>query len=150
MKHTWILGLGFLAACASTGQSSNEALTEGRTDGLSDLTIEMAVEVQKGSVYLSLFDSAEAYVSGQAVARAGQPVDDVVTFTIKGLGPGSYAIRAYHDINGNGQLDTNVLGIPSEPFAFSNNVSGNFGPATFEQAAFEVSAPATLHKMEIR
>lgn len=34
---------------------------------------------------------------------------------------GQYAIAVYHDVNGNGKLDKNLVGIPSEPYAFSNN-----------------------------
>ncbi|MEM9234859.1 MAG: DUF2141 domain-containing protein [Pseudomonadota bacterium] len=139
-----------MTACATAGESTTDTLENGRTDGLADLTIEMAVEIQEGSVYISIFDSAEGYAAGDPVGQAGKPVAEIVTFTAEGLTPGRYAIRAYHDVNGNGQLDTNVLGIPSEPFAFSNNAAANFGPATFEDAAFEVAAPATIHKMEIK
>jgi len=40
---------------------------------------------------------------------------------IADLPHGQYAIAVYHDVNGNGKLDKNLLGIPSEPYAFSNN-----------------------------
>jgi uncharacterized protein (DUF2141 family) len=32
---------------------------------------------------------------------------------------GRYAVAVYHDLNDNGKLDKNVLGIPKEPYGFS-------------------------------
>lgn len=51
---------------------------------------------------------------------------------------GEYALQLFHDVNNDFKLQTNVMGIPTEPFAFSNNAKGKFGPPKFEQAAFEV------------
>ena len=44
---------------------------------------------------------------------------DDVNATIKGLKPGTYAIAVIQDLNGNGELDRNFLGMPKEPLAFS-------------------------------
>ncbi|MCX2743488.1 DUF2141 domain-containing protein [Mangrovivirga sp. M17] len=33
-----------------------------------------------------------------------------------------YAIAVHHDLNENGEMDKNFIGIPKEPFCFSNNV----------------------------
>jgi uncharacterized protein (DUF2141 family) len=49
---------------------------------------------------------------------------------------GTYAIKLYHDENSNGKLDSNFLGIPKEPYGFSNNVRGRFGPPSFKKAQF--------------
>ena len=54
------------------------------------------------------------------------------------LAPGAYALRIMHDVNDNGELDANFVGIPTEPWAFSNNATGNFGPPTWEDVRFEV------------
>lgn len=60
------------------------------------------------------------------------------TFT-KDLKPGVYAIGIFYDLNNNNKLDTNIFGIPKEPYAFSNNVFGKFGPPKFEDAMFIVT-----------
>ncbi|MGS0755916.1 DUF2141 domain-containing protein [Roseateles sp. GG27B] len=57
---------------------------------------------------------------------------------LTGLPAGRLALNVTHDLNGNGRLDMNAIGIPAEPYGFSNNASGNFGPPRFEQAVFEV------------
>lgn len=52
------------------------------------------------------------------------------------LSEGRYAIKLFLDLNGNGEVDTNFLGVPKEPFGFSNNAMGKFGPPSFDAAAF--------------
>lgn len=64
------------------------------------------------------------------------------------------AITAYQDRNDNGQLDKNLLGIPTEVYGFSNEAKRGFGPPTFAQAAVslkreQLSAEAT-HVLEIK
>ncbi len=44
------------------------------------------------------------------------------------------AIAAYHDVNGNGTLDRNPLGIPSERYGFSGGARGLTGPPSFDEA----------------
>jgi uncharacterized protein (DUF2141 family) len=54
------------------------------------------------------------------------------------------------DENANGKMDSNVIGIPIEPYAFSNDASGNFGPPTFEQAKFVVTKDAKKITINIK
>lgn len=53
------------------------------------------------------------------------------------LAPGRYAVQVVHDRDADGRLDTNVLGIPSEPVGFSRNAVGRFGPPKFDSAAID-------------
>ncbi len=74
--------------------------------------------------------------------------DSVLTYLFSGLEPGVYALAVYHDENGNGELDANFLGIPSEDYVFSNYATGTFGPPSFEDAKFELTD--SLHiKLEL-
>lgn len=57
---------------------------------------------------------------------------------------GDVALSVLHDLNGNGKMDSNPMGMPLEPFAFSNNAVGNFGPASFEQAKFAIKPGARV------
>jgi uncharacterized protein (DUF2141 family) len=41
---------------------------------------------------------------------------------IANLQPGEYAAVAFHDGNGNGKVDSNRVGVPTEGFGFSNDV----------------------------
>ena len=56
---------------------------------------------------------------------------------------GVHAITLFVDFNGNKKIDKNFLGIPKEPYGFSNNVIGNMSAPTFDQAKFVISGPTT-------
>jgi uncharacterized protein (DUF2141 family) len=53
------------------------------------------------------------------------------------LGPGTYAVSCFHDVNGNGSMDTNFLGIPSEPYGASNNARPKFRAPNWQETRFE-------------
>ena len=78
----------------------------------------------------------EAPAAAQLVlpAQAGS-----VRFSTDALPSGRYSIRVMHDLDGNGKLNTNMVGMPREPWGFSNNAKGSFGPPSWKDAVFEVS-----------
>jgi len=55
------------------------------------------------------------------------------------LAPGDYAISLVHDENGNGKLDKNLFGIPTEGVGFSQNPKLSFGPPTYAATRFDVA-----------
>jgi uncharacterized protein (DUF2141 family) len=55
------------------------------------------------------------------------------------VAPGAYAVAVVHDENGNGRLDRNLLGIPTEGVGASNNPVSHFGPPKFGDARFDYS-----------
>ena len=64
------------------------------------------------------------------------------TVSFPGLAPGSYAVSVIHDANGNGDIDLNAFGIPTEGWGFSNDARATFGPPSFDAAAVHVGADA--------
>lgn len=59
------------------------------------------------------------------------------------LPPGRYAVRAFVDLNGNGELDTGAFGKPKEPFAFSR-ITGAADSLRFKAAAVDVGDKGEL------
>jgi uncharacterized protein (DUF2141 family) len=49
------------------------------------------------------------------------------------------AIAAYHDVNDNGKLDRNAIGIPSERYGFSRDARGVTGPPSYAEAVVTIS-----------
>lgn len=104
---------------------------------------------QTGEIRIGLFD-AEGYASGEAVGGANVAASgETVSVTLEGLAPGEYGIKLFHDVNGDGEMNTNPFGMPTEPFAFSNNAKGQFGPAKWEAARFEVTEDGAVQVIEI-
>ena len=61
-------------------------------------------------------------------------------FVFADIEPGDYAVAAFHDADSDGKLNTNLLGLPTEGFGFSNGAVGFMGPPSFEEAAVTVGA----------
>jgi uncharacterized protein (DUF2141 family) len=49
---------------------------------------------------------------------------------------GYYAVSAYHDLNDNKTMDRNGLGLPTEPYALSNNPTVKWRKPTFNETKF--------------
>jgi uncharacterized protein (DUF2141 family) len=49
---------------------------------------------------------------------------------------GTYALAVIHDENMNGELGTNLLGVPTEGYGFSNTTIDEFGAPAFSAARF--------------
>lgn len=108
------------------------------------------IKTQKGAIMVALFDAEAAFEGGKPVSVAMIPADAArVETRMAGLAPGRYAIKAFHDIDGDGKMGTNLFGLPTEPFAFSNNAVGAMGPARWPAAAFTLNAPSATHTMTI-
>lgn len=92
-------------------------------------------------LYLALFDSAEAMANNQPLASQKLELRDGAAQTVfTGLSAGRYAIRSFADENGNGKLDTNIVGLPTERYGFSNNARGRMGPPSFDAATVPLDA----------
>ena len=71
------------------------------------------------------------------------PAAPMVRLVVEGLVPGNYAVSVIHDENGNRELDTNLIGIPTEGIGFSHNPRVTFGPPSFANASFDAASEAT-------
>jgi uncharacterized protein (DUF2141 family) len=126
------------------------ALAQEAASGSLTVTFQ-GIKTPAGAVMVNLSASPEGY-AGKAlpVDQAGIAVGArTASITFHGLKPGSYAIRAFHDLNGDGELNTNPFGIPTEPYAFSNNARGAMGPARWDAAAFQIKAGQNRQTIDI-
>ncbi|MEX0844297.1 MAG: DUF2141 domain-containing protein [Balneolaceae bacterium] len=105
-----------------------------------------------GEVRIAIFDTEKNYKAKEDPAFV--LVLPVSSSTLKWsnseLPYGEYAIAVYHDKNINGELDTNLLGIPKEAYGFSNNARGKFGPASWNDARFEVTSRSSNMRIKIK
>ena len=104
-----------------------------------DLTVEIrGLTSANGKVLISLYDKADGWMKRGLKTGGTAAQKEGVTYEFKDLPMGDYAISIHHDENANGKFDTNLVGMPIEPYGFSNDAMGNFGPPTFEQAKFKL------------
>jgi uncharacterized protein (DUF2141 family) len=118
----------------------------------SDLTITVEnLRSGEGQTILCLFSAESSDRAAFPDCAKGRPVrqakaaikDGKAVVTFNGLKDGVYAVAAIHDENGNGELDTNFLGIPTEGVGVSNNPR-LLGKPQFEEARFEIKGKTTI------
>jgi len=112
-----------------------------------DVTVTIdGINTNDGKIVAGLFDNPATFPRGKVVIGQMTPaIKGAVTVIFKDVAAGRYAISAYHDVNSNGRLDANMMGIPSEPYGFSRDARGQMGPPKFEDAAFTVDkSPVSL------
>jgi uncharacterized protein (DUF2141 family) len=83
--------------------------------------------------------------TGRAPAVSGE-----AQVVVRGIEPGVYAVQAFHDENGNLDLDRNFLGMPKEGMGFSNDAPMRFGPPRFEDAAIAIGARGAATRLRLR
>ncbi|ANM32108.1 hypothetical protein ABI59_05860 [Acidobacteria bacterium Mor1] len=119
------------------------------------LTLTVRIEGLKsdrGGIAIAIYDSEQAFTERTApLHKAFLPIEDKsCSWVLTDLTAGDYAVLVYHDRNGNEQLDTNKLRIPKEPYGFSNNARGSFGPPGFDKVRFTLSEPEQTIEIEVR
>jgi len=131
MKYLLICILTILSTTSSTAQSDVTVVVEN-------------IKTIKGKVMVCLVDQKEHFLedcqNGQMVKVDGATAQVVFS----GISAGQYAISTFHDKNNDDELNTNFVGIPKEPFGFSNNPTIIFGPPSYEKCLVDVSGNKTI------
>ena len=105
----------------------------------SNITFEISGVQAKGKLYVQLFKGEENYQQGKAhnativVAKEG-----ITKVSFADVDQGEYALRFFHDQDDNGEMATNLFGMPTEGYGFSNNAKPNYGPVDYSEIKFEV------------
>ena len=98
-----------------------------------------------GAVTVGLFNKEGFPKSGEAVVTRNLPVRGIqITTSFRDIPVGDYAIAVYQDVNSDHKLNRTIYGQPTEPYGFSQNSFGRFGPPKFEAVAFSVSSNQDL------
>lgn len=96
------------------------------------------IRVTEGVINVAVYNTEANYNGGKPVAvKQIAATHNTIAINFPELEDGDYAIKLLHDENSNGKLDTNLVGIPTEGYGFSNN-GGRFGPASYADAKFVV------------
>jgi uncharacterized protein (DUF2141 family) len=131
-----LLMSGLLASAALTAPA-------GAQDGApatGTLVVRIGNVAPQGIVRLGLFTEAEyPKDNGAWIASADVPaVGGETVVTLQNVPVGTYAIEVYQDLNSNGKMDSNFLGIPKEPYGFSRDARPLLSRPDFSRVKFDV------------
>jgi uncharacterized protein (DUF2141 family) len=113
----------------------------------SDLTVHVQGEnAHQGDLYAAVYNGPDTFLAnGASMTSVRQRMDGAAaTARFTDMPSGRYAVSVYVDTNGNGELDTNLIGRPTEPYGFSRDARGSLGAPSFEDAAVAVDADTTM------
>ena len=109
-----------------------------------DLTVTLRGAPSHGNLVFQLYDDPDAFGRFRDPARElVMPTQGDGEYQLADVDEGEVALVVYVDLNGNGALDRNFIGIPREPIALSNNYRPK-GPPSFERASFLVGTETTI------
>lgn len=135
---------GLLAVAPAPMVSAAEALGAAvlATTEQGSLTVRVTdADSNEGVVWVGLYDSEAGYDAGDEIVSQSVRADVTgVELVFEDVAPGQYAIIAFHDENRDGDFNSNMFGIPSERYGFSNNPRPRFRAATWNEAVFALEA----------
>ena len=107
------------------------------------LTIKVEnVSLQGGALQIALFD--EAGYAGHDQPPIAKVIVDArapeTVVTIPNIRPGAYAVKMFQDFHKTGSFAMSALGVPEEPFGFSNDALPFLDQPEFPRAKFVISS----------
>lgn len=136
----WFVFLSLLGALTSFSRQNG-------SDSNYNLQVNVsAISNNKGLVEFALYKNPAVFTEAGKTHRLAR-VDaqkGSVTYTFKDLEPGKYALVVYHDENHNKICDKNFFGIPTEAYAFSNNVRPKLSVPSFEDCAIKLQQDRSI------
>ncbi len=100
----------------------------------------------EGMVRVAVFDDPAPFpeeIGLAACTVSVRPEGAMVEVEVPGLTPGTYAVAAFHDEDGDRVVDRNIFGVPLEPFGFTMGARARLGPPRFEEARFDLDGDTT-------
>lgn len=115
---------------------TTKALKEGY-----DLTVKVtSIQHNKGLIEFALYKNPAVFTQAgktHRLARIDSKAPEV-KFQFTELEASNYAIVVYHDENSNKICDKNFFGIPTEAYAFSNNMRPKLSTPSFEECSVKL------------
>jgi uncharacterized protein (DUF2141 family) len=131
--------------------TSDDATVEEEAPPTRRIVVTVITRNNEGKIYCGMWRGREGYPT-QRQHAVGQTRDRTIVNNrgvciFEDIPPGEYAIAAFHDENGNNDLDRNFVGIPSEGTGASNDARGFMGPPSYDDARFQF--PETVNEARL-
>lgn len=101
--------------------------------------------IQPGNIHLAVYDTEDAFKEkNDLITLINESENGVLQLEVALPKPGRYVLAAYHDVNGNGKLDTNFFGAPAEPYGFNEIPPSKWRAPRFEELVANFSGSSTV------
>ncbi len=128
------LGIAKKLICAST-----LILCAAFPAAAADITLKInKVYDDGGQIRIAVYDSEESFREKPVRAMKLPGIKGEMLIPITDLPTGKYGIMLFHDMNGNEELDTNLLGIPKEYWSASLEGTVVIGRPGWSDVVFEL------------
>lgn len=111
------------------------------------LTIQIQnIKVIKGAIKIGIFNTNKDFLGDNSAIR-NYSIDvksNSAKIVIDDLPTGDYAVSMYQDVNSDNICNRNFMGIPKEPYGFSNNFKPKFSAPKFEDCKFSLNKDQIL------
>ena len=115
------------------------------------VTVAVSSTAAGGELRLAVFDGAEAFTNDAPLLGTTEVLTGTTTsLSIAIPRPGTYVFAAFQDLNGNGRLDRNFLGVPTEPYGFTRTPASKWRTPNFTEVASEVGDGGDTLRLELR
>lgn len=99
----------------------------------------------KGSLQIGVYTRSNRFPKpGNELKKVRIQRSSKVDSTTLYLPKGEYAIALFHDINNDGVCNRKFMGIPKEPYGFSNNIKPVFKAPSFQEAKVMLFSPKNI------
>ena len=116
-------------------------------------TVEVTVSNVKdttGTIRVGIFKDQATFLKNAYLGKVVKAGKGEVKVIFENVPSGTYALSVIHDENRNGELDSNLIGIPKEGFAFGNDAMGTFGPPSYDKASFVIGKEVIKMKVTMK
>ncbi|MBC6993813.1 DUF2141 domain-containing protein [Neolewinella lacunae] len=107
----------------------------------------------RGTIWVGVYESPDDFLDREKARLVALRVNTTgsAMIDISGMVVGKeYALGLFHDVNDNGEFDTNWLGLPAEPWGFSGRLRSLFRLPRFQEVAFRVEAGSAGQVVRLR
>lgn len=104
----------------------------------------------QGSLMVAIYRSAASFRKEAVQQQKIAAVAGRITVKFSNLEPGDYAVALFHDANDNGKLDSNLFGIPQEPYGFSRIDRALMGAPGWDDVKFSLPAQGSTLDIALR
>lgn len=138
MIGSWLLlAAAAPAAAAPTAKAAPAAPAAKPAPAVGPIVVQVAnVRNARGRVYVALCPQ-DKFLAKSCPYEASTPAHPgVTTVVLDHIPPGDWGAQAFHDENGNHEIDRGIFGIPKEGVAFSRDAKIVMGPPKWRDAVF--------------